>query len=108
LLGQAEQYNGAVSLDRIEKYLQNPQLYNAALWGVIGGVTFGGTMSAINNRKGGNIEEKQRISEISSREQVFNEYARQMQVIENGENPFQIERNEKGILTMVLLVKTQQ
>ena len=97
LLGQAEQYNGAVSLDRIEKYLQNPQLYNAALWGVIGGVTFGGAMSAINNRKGGNIEEKQRISEISSREQVFNEYARQMQVIENGENPFQIERNEKGI-----------
>lgn len=97
LLGQAEQYNGAVSLDRIEKYLQNPQLYNAALWGVIGGVTFGGTMSAINNRKGNNIEEKQRISEISSREQVFNEYARQMQVIENGENPFQIERNEKGV-----------
>lgn len=97
LLGQAEQYNGTVSLDRIEKYLQNPQLYNAALWGVIGGVTFGGTMSAINNRKGGNIEEKQRISEISSREQVFNEYARQMQVIENGENPFQIERNEKGV-----------
>lgn len=97
LLGQAEQYNGAVSLDRIEKYLQNPQLYNAALWGVIGGITFGGTMSAINNRKGGNIEEKQRISEISSREQVFNEYARQMQVIENGENPFQIERNEKGV-----------
>lgn len=97
LLGQAEQYNGAVSLDRIEKYLQNPQLYNAALWGVIGGVTFGGTKSAINNRKGGNIEEKQRISEISSREQVFNEYARQMQVIENGENPFQIERNEKGV-----------
>lgn len=97
LLGQAEQYNGMVSLDRIEKYLQNPQLYNAALWGVIGGVTFGGTMSAINNRKGGNIEEKQRISEISSREQVFNEYARQMQVIENGENPFQIERNEKGV-----------
>lgn len=97
LLGQAEQYNGAVSLDRIEKYLQNPQLYNTALWGVIGGVTFGGTMSAINNRKGGNIEEKQRISEISSREQVFNEYARQMQVIENGENPFQIERNEKGV-----------
>lgn len=97
LLGQAGQYNGAVSMDRIEKYLQNPQLYNAALWGVIGGVTFGGTMSAINNRKGGNIEEKQRISEISSREQVFNEYARQMQVIENGENPFQIERNEKGV-----------
>jgi hypothetical protein len=97
LLGQAEQYNGAVSLDRIEKYLQNPQLYNAALWGVIGGVTFGGAMSAINNRKGGNIEEKQRISEISSREQVFNEYSRQMQVIENGENPFQIERNEKGV-----------
>lgn len=97
LLGQAEQYNGTVSLDRIEKYLQNPQLYNTALWGVIGGVTFGGTMSAINNRKGGNIEEKQRISEISSREQVFNEYARQMQVIENGENPFQIERNEKGV-----------
>ena len=97
LLGQAEQYNGAVSMDRIEKYLQNPQLYNSALWGVIGGITFGGTMSAINNRKGGNIEEKQRISEISSREQVFNEYARQMQVIENGENPFQIERNEKGV-----------
>lgn len=97
LLGQAEQYNGAVSLDRIDKYLQNPQLYNAALWGVIGGVTFGGTMSAIKNRKGGNIEEKQRVSEINSREQVFNEYARQMQIIENGENPFQIERNEKGI-----------
>lgn len=96
LLGQAEQYNGMVSLDRIEKYLQNPQLYNAALWGVIGGVTFGGTMSAINNRKGGNVEEKQRIAEINGREQVFNEYARQMKIIENGENPFQIERDAKG------------
>lgn len=96
LLGQAEQYNGAVSMDRIEKYLQNPQLYNAALWGVIGGVTFGGAMSAINNRKGGNVEEKQRIAEINGREQVFNEYARQMKIIENGENPFQIERDTKG------------
>ena len=96
LLGQAGQYNGAISMDRIEKYLQNPQLYNAALWGVIGGVTFGGTMSAINNRKGGNVEEKQRIAEINGREQVFNEYARQMKIIENGENPFQIERDAKG------------
>ena len=96
LLGQAEQYNGAISMDRIEKYLQNPQLYNAALWGVIGGVIFGGTMSAINNRKGGNVEEKQRIAEINGREQVFNEYARQMKIIENGENPFQIERDAKG------------
>lgn len=96
LLGQAEQYNGAVSMDRIEKYLQNPQLYNSALWGVIGGITFGGTMSAINNRKGGNVEEKQRIAEINGREQVFNEYARQMKIIENGENPFQIERDAKG------------
>lgn len=96
LLGQAEQYNGAVSMDRIEKYLQNPQLYNAALWGVIGGITFGGTMSAINNRKGGNVEEKQRIAEINGREQVFNEYARQMQIIDNGENPYQIERDANG------------
>lgn len=96
LLGQAEQYNGAVSMDRIEKYLQNPQLYNSALWGVIGGIIFGGTMSAINNRKGGNVEEKQRIAEINGREQVFNEYARQMKIIENGENPFQIERDAKG------------
>lgn len=96
LLGQAEQYNGAVSMDRIEKYLQNPQLYNSALWGVIGGITFGGTMSAINNRKGGNIEEKQRIAEINGREQVFNEYTRQMQIIDNGENPYQIERDANG------------
>lgn len=96
LLGQAGQYNGAVSMDRIEKYLQNPQLYNAALWGVIGGITFGSTMSAINNRKGGNIEEKQRIAEINGREQVFNEYARQMQIIDNGENPYQIERDANG------------
>lgn len=96
LLGQAGQYNGAVSMDRIEKYLQSPQLYNAALWGVIGGITFGGTMSAINNRKGGNVEEKQRIAEINGREQVFNEYARQMQIIDNGENPYQIERDANG------------
>lgn len=96
LLGQAGQYNGAVSMDRIEKYLQNPQLYNAALWGVIGGITFGGIMSAINNRKGGNVEEKQRIAEINGREQVFNEYARQMQIIDNGENPYQIERDANG------------
>ena len=96
LLGQAGQYNGAVSMDRIEKYLQNPQLYNAALWGVIGGIIFGGTMSAINNRKGGNVEEKQRIAEINGREQVFNEYARQMRIIDNGENPYQIERDANG------------
>lgn len=70
LLGQLNDYKGAISIDRIRNYLQDPQLYNSALWGVIGGVVFGGTMSAINNRKGGITDEQIRIAEIT----VVNKY----------------------------------
>lgn len=97
LLNQLEDYNGnAVSLDRIANYLKDPQLYNSALWGVIGGVVFGGTMSAINNRKGGISDEKMRIAEITSREQVFNRYADSMDNISQGLNPFEYERDSEG------------
>lgn len=97
LLNQLEDYNGnTVSLDRIANYLKDPQLYNSALWGVIGGVVFGGTMSAINNRKGGISDEKMRTAEITSREQVFNRYADSMNKITNGLNPFEYERDSEG------------
>ena len=58
LLGQAGQYNGAVSMDRIEKVLAESSIIQCCTLGVIGGITFGGTMSIINNLKVGNIEEK--------------------------------------------------
>lgn len=94
LLGQLEDYdNSFVSLDRIKNYIRDPQLYNSALWGVLGGIMFGGTMSAIRNRKGGLSEEKMRIAEISGREQLFNSYKEQMSAINNGINPFEVERD---------------
>lgn len=97
LLGQLDSYNGdAVSLDRIRNYLKDPHLYNSALWGVFGGVVFGGTMSAIRNRKGGISDEKMRIAEITGREQLFNNYKEQMSAINNGLNPFEVERDANG------------
>lgn len=89
-------YKGAISIDRIRNYLQDPQLYNSALWGVIGGVVFGGTMSAINNRKGGITDEQIRIAEITGREQVFNQYQNTMSQISQGLNPYDFERDANG------------
>lgn len=83
-------------MNRIQNYLKDPQLYNAALWGVIGGVVFGGAMSAINNRKGGIIDEKMRLSEINAREQLFSKYATDMDAITRGENPYEVERDADG------------
>lgn len=83
-------------MNRIQNYLKDPQLYNSALWGVIGGVVFGGTMSAINNRKGGTVDEKMRLAEINSREQLFNKYATDMDAITRGENPYEVERDADG------------
>lgn len=96
LLGQLNDYKGAISIDRIRNYLQDPQLYNSALWGVIGGVVFGGTMSAINNRKGGITDEQIRIAEITGREQVFNQYQNTMSQISQGLNPYDFERDANG------------
>lgn len=96
LLGQLNDYKGAISIDRIRNYLQDPQLYNSALWGVIGGVVFGGTRSAINNRKGGITDEQIRIAEITGREQVFNQYQNTMSQISQGLNPYDFERDANG------------
>ena len=96
LLGQLNDYKGDISIDRIRNYLQDPQLYNSALWGVIGGVVFGGTMSAINNRKGGITDEQIRIAEITGREQVFNQYQNTMSQISQGLNPYDFERDANG------------
>lgn len=92
-------YSGkAIDINRIENYLRDPQLYNSALWGVIGGVIFGGTMNTINNaitkRKGGMTEDQMRIAEINGREQTFAQYQNQLQTIRNGFNPY--EQNEDG------------
>lgn len=92
-------YSGkAFDINRIENYLRDPQLYNSALWGVLGGVIFGGTMNTINNaitkRKGGMTEDQVRIAEINSREQVFNQYQNQIQTIRDGFNPY--ETNDDG------------
>lgn len=89
-----------ISSDRISKYMANPHLYNSALWGVIGGVTFGGAMNAINNtitkRKGGITENQQRIAEINGREQIFNNYAKSLNTIRTGFNPFEVETDTSG------------
>lgn len=92
-------YSGkAFDINRIENYLRDPQLYNSALWGVLGGVIFGGTMNTVNNaitkRKGGMTEDRIRIAEINSREQVFNQYQNQIRTIRNGFNPY--ETNDNG------------
>lgn len=97
LMGQDGEFKDQFfDMNRIQNYLKDPQLYNSALWGVIGGVVFGGAMSAINNRKGGSIDEKMRLSEINAREQLFNKYATDMDAITRGENPYDVERDADG------------
>lgn len=89
-----------VSAERLQNYMANPHLYNAALWGVIGGVVFGGAMNGINNvvtkRKGGLTEDQQRIAEINGREQVFNKYSKDLNTIRNGFNPYEVENDKDG------------
>lgn len=103
LLGQLEEYNNTfLDSNRIRNYLKDPQLYNSALWGIIGGVVFGGTMSAIRNRKGGISEEKMRLNEINGREQMFNNYANQMSLISQGLNPYEFERDANGNIVRYL------
>lgn len=97
LMGQDGEFKDQFfDMNRIQNYIKDPQLYNSALWGVIGGVVFGGAMSAINNRKGGSIDEKMRLSEINAREQLFNKYATDMDAITRGENPYDVERDADG------------
>lgn len=101
---------GAKSLsvvDAISAYGGDPQLWEAGLWGVIGGMAFGAGAkglqkagTAINNareEKGlskwfgvsdPEVERKLAISEIKSREDLIQIYANNIKSIEEGINPY--------------------
>lgn len=110
LQGDALAHDGSFySSSRMQGYLKNPHLYNSALWGVIGGVMFGGTMNYLNNKnlKPGKgfftdnenaIFEKQRGAEIQARDALFASVRDKVDMINNGVNPFTQQRNESNEL----------
>lgn len=101
---------------RLSSYLTSPELYDAAFWGLIGGVTFQVFGSAFNRarnavigkikeRKGKNnktkedtytswkdrfetAENKRRVGEINGRQQSYDTLVEQLTAIEENRNPF--------------------
>lgn len=113
MLGDAlqdkEKYS-TFSMRFVEDYINNPQLWDSAFWGVMGGVTFQGLGSAFNRLEnklshrdknlnlipnwiydGGTAEEKVRINRIENRVDSFNKYSDKYKKITDG---IDVERSE--------------
>lgn len=101
---------------RLTSYLTSPELYDAAFWGLMGGVVFQGAGSGFNRasnavvgkikeRKGKNDktkedtytswkdrfetpENKRRVGEINGRQQSYDTLVEQLTAIEENRNPF--------------------
>ena len=101
---------------RLSSYLTSPELYDAAFWGLMGGVVFQGAGSGFNRvsnavigkikeRKGKNdktkedtytswkdrfetAENKRRVGEINGRQQSYDTLVEQLTAIEENRNPF--------------------
>lgn len=101
---------------RLSSYLTSPELYDAAFWGLVGGVGFqvlGSAFNRVSNaiigkikeRKGKNdktkedtytswkdrfetAENKRRVGEINSRQQSYDTLVEQLTAIEEDRNPF--------------------
>lgn len=101
---------------RLSSYLTSPELYDAAFWGLMGGVVFQGLGSGFNRasnavigkikeRKGKNdktkedtytswkdrfetAENKRRVGEINGRQQSYDTLVEQLTAIEENKNPF--------------------
>ena len=102
--------------NRLSSYLTSPELYDAAFWGLMGGVVFQGAGSGFNRvsnavigkikeRKGKNdktkedtytswkdrfetAENKRRVGEINGRQQSYDTLVEQLTAIEENRNPF--------------------
>ena len=77
--------------DRLPQYLKDGQLWDSALWGLIGGVVFQGLGSGfnkvynkLNNIKYNEIEDRK--AEISSRKQKFDDFVNRLELIDKGYN----------------------
>lgn len=93
-------------LDRARQYLTDPTTWDAAIWGVIGGIAFqhlGKAYTKGVNRitKGKDYEpyadyEKKRIADIEARKIEFESAKADIDMINNGFNPKEFERDENG------------
>lgn len=96
----------------IGDYIFDGALWEQAVWGALGGIVFqkGGTFigdkynAVVNKIKNKNLtdkeanlknltEEKIRENEILGRAAIINKYMEQMDLVNKGENPFEIERD---------------
>lgn len=102
---------------RLNSYLANPELWDAAFWGVMGGIVFqagGSKLRQISNkitdkseatdeakkeRSWWQLDElpenKRRISEIWDRRTQFNEYKNKLDQINDGKNIFDLDEQGK-------------
>lgn len=88
-------------INEARNYLKDPMLYDSALWGVIGGVVFqglGNATSRISNKIMGreDVNEKQRLAEIEGRNSIWTQAQTNIDKINQGVNPYEIEENEDG------------
>lgn len=110
--------------NRLGSYLASPELYDAAFWGIMGGVMFqeggsfinrgynvaeGSIRDKLNKKKNDKTKEdkpvgwkerfetaenKRRVAEINSREQAYNTFAERLTQIEEDKDPFNKDPND--------------
>lgn len=88
-------------ISKARNYLNDPMLYDSALWGVIGGVVFHGLAEGFGKvsnrlRKIEDIGNQQRLDEINGRQLQWEQGLNKIQKINDGVNPYELELDEKG------------
>lgn len=106
LRGEISKEDTPDALDRAKQYLNDPTTWDAAIWGVIGGIGFQHIGKAYTKgydriTKGKNYEpyaeyEKKRIEEIETRKTKFEKSSSDIDMIKNGYNPYSFETDKDG------------
>lgn len=84
--------NDSKSIRDARNYLMDPEMYDAALWGVIGGVVFhnlanGFTKVSNKLRKIEDVDNKTRLAEIEARKGKWDNYIKNVDLINQGFDP---------------------
>jgi hypothetical protein len=88
-------------ISKARDYLNDPMLYDSALWGVIGGVVFHGLAEGFGKvsnrlRKVEDVGNQQRLDEINGRQLQWEQGLNKINKINEGINPYELELDEKG------------
>jgi hypothetical protein len=76
--------------NRLNEYIKNPKVWDAAMWGVIGGTGTGALMNTLSktlNKKNNSLVEKDEIAEIQTRNFALNDLNAKFAKIKEGISP---------------------